>query len=450
MFCVLRRQLAKLERYCPERAILLLIIFLPAFALLGSCFVLTGCSGTTDIDSFSRKTLFHYSTVDLSDFSDSFHHARFQYQEEIPPWDLYEPDQIVGIAENMIFLQNPDGGWAKNLDYQRVYTLKELEELHAANQAVSPVASELPSEPGASTLDNRNIYSQIRYLCSVSEELENIDREESERCLASAVSGLNWIINAQHPESGGFTGVDVFGITYNDDVMIGTLRLLREISNAEKPFSRIPEELRNKSAEAYHKGIECILKTQITVTLKDGTRLKTAWCQQHSHDAPFQPIWGRSFEPPAICSSESYKILRLLMEDPFPSVEMKEAICSGCAFFDREEVRIHGKRLEVTDTESAILNGRFYTTDQKLVDDPEAPDLWARFYALDSTFDVISGSPERIQGTYPAVLDPIWCDDGCVYRQSYNELSRERRNGYSYLNGNGDAILKMYSEWKYN
>jgi PelA/Pel-15E family pectate lyase len=136
------------------------------------------------------------------------------------------------------------------------------------------------------------------------------------------------------------------------------------------------------------------------------------------------------------------------MEEPDPDEKTKAAIQAGCVFFDRSDVRIRGKKLKVIPTEPVMLNGRTYTKDRVLVDDAKAEDLWARFYALDKSFDVTAGAPKPIRGSYPAVLQPVWCDMGCTYRESYNDLSRERRNGYEYVNKEGKALLRAFAEWK--
>ncbi len=390
----------------------------------------------------------HFRAIRLSEFQDGFNHARYRYKDSIPPWKLYQPTQIIGIAENMVCLQNPDGGWAKNLDFQRVYTVKELIKLRLKNRSVKPVKYEFPRERQSSTLDNRNIYSQIRYLCRVYKEVKKVKEIDAERYLESATKAVRWILDAQHPVSGGFTGCDVFGITYNDDVMTGTLRLLRDIANGKGELAVFPEEIRTKAKAAYSRGIQCVLRDQITVTLVDGTKLLTAWCQQYSHTPTFQPTWGRQFEPPAICSAESVNVLLFLMEESEPDAKIKNSIQAGCEFLDRSDVLIRGKKLKVMPTEPVTLNGRMYTTDRVLVDDAKAEDLWARFYALDKSFDVTAGAPNPIRGSYPAVLQPVWCDMECTYRETYNDLSRERRNGYEYVNKEGQALLKAFAEWK--
>ncbi len=395
----------------------------------------------SDDESFAEMTSMHYAEISIAEFSDGFNHARYEYPDSIPPWKLYDTDQIRGLAENMIYLQNPDGGWAKNLDLQRVYSLSELKELKEKNKDVEAVTYGLKKNSSGSTMDNGNIYSQMKYLCQVYAQTgEN-------RYLTAATKALNWILNAQHPSSGGFTGSDVYGITYNDNVMSNALGTLKSVAD-DYVYDVFPNEMREKAREAYYKGIDCILKTQITVTLEDGSKLLTAWCQQHDHDT-LKPIWAREYEPPSICSSESFKILRLLMADENPTEEMKKAIVAGAEFFDRDDVRIHGKkRVSIPLSEPVTLNNHYYDHERVLEDVPDAPDMWARFYALDSSFDVKTGSRKPVQGTYPAVLSPVWVDRGCIFVNDFSEISMERRNGYAYTNTSGDKFLKEYKEWK--
>lgn len=390
----------------------------------------------------------HYTAVSLSEFKDGFGHVRHRYKNSVPPWKLYKPTQILGIADNMLYLQNPDGGWAKNLDFQRVYSKKELVQLQIKNRLIKPVAYGFRQERTGSTLDNKNIYSQVRYLCRVYNIVKDEKGIDAQRYLEAAARGVRWILQAQHPVSGGFTGCDVYGITYNDDVMAGTLRLLRDIAGGKAPFTALPEPVRREAKTAYKRGMERILQDQITLTLPNGDRILTAWCQQYSHTPPFPPIWERNFEPPAIVSRESYEVLKLLMEEPEPDEKVKRAIRAGCDFFDRDDVRIHGKKIIKKRIAPVLLNGRTYTIDRVLVDDKTAEDLWARFYALDTGFDVTLGAPKEIKGKYPSVLQPVWCDMGCLYRDEHNAISQERRNGYDYVNAGGKGLLSEYAKWK--
>lgn len=381
-----------------------------------------------------------YSPISLKEFSEGFNHARFIYKNSIPPYNLYDESQIEGIAENIIFLQNPDGGWAKNIDYQRIFTLEELKDIKKKTE-VSKQCIEYPNLT-QSTLDNNNIFSQIRYLANVYMQIpEN-------RYIESAKRGILWILNAQEPKTGGFTGSDCFAITFNDNVMVNTLCLLNDIVKNQKLYSFVDEQTRTLAKNAYYRGIDCILKTQIKVTLDNGYKILTAWCQQHSYEN-YAPVWAREFEPPSICSTESKNVVKFLMKIKNPSHEIQNAIISACEFFERPELRICGKKLVKKPHNAEIMNGRYYNYEQVLVDDPSAPDLWARFYALDSSFDVKIGSRKTIQGTYPSVLKPIWCDRQYKYVKDFNSISVERRNGYAYTTSSIKSLISIdFPEWK--
>lgn len=400
--------------------------------------------------AFKKLCETRYNSIDISAFGDGFNHARYQYKDSIPPYELYDTDQILGFAENMIYFQNPDGGWGKNFDLQRKYTLGELRQIQKEHKSIAPVTYHLKTEEHGSTMDNQNIHSQIKYLCQVYDQVKNIPSVDSKPYLDCATRALQWILNAQHPESGGFTGADVYGITYNDNVMSDALTLLRDIARGNGYFAVFPEETRDKAQAAYEKGLDCILKTQITVTLGDGTKLLTAWCQQHYHEY-LQPRWAREFEPPCICSTESYKVLQFLMEIENPSEEIKRAVKAGVEFFDRDDVRIHDKKVVEVPLDTPVFWENVKRTDTKervMQDSPGNTNLWARFYALDSSFDVEKDARKPIQGTYPPVLSPIWCDRGCKYVENYMDLSQERRTGYGYTNTNFTSTLNKYNNWK--
>ena len=182
--------------------------------------------------------------------------------------------------------------------------------------------------------------------------------------------------------------------------------------------------------------------------MDDGSKILTAWCQQHSYEN-YAPVWAREFEPPSICSTESKNVVKFLMKIENPSPEIQNAIISACEFFDRPKIRIHGKKLVKKTRKAEVLNGRYYDYEQVLVDEPSAPDLWARFYALDSSFDVETGARKTISGTYPSVLKPVWCDRGCKYVEDFNSLSVERRNGYGYTTSSMERlILTDFPAWK--
>ena len=325
-----------------------------------------------------------YNTISIEPFSDSINHARYQYENKIPPYEFYDPSQIAGIAENLINYQNEDGGWPKNVDWTRKWNPGEyeLEKIPTADNAYYH-----------STLDNRSTYTQIEYLAQVYQQLPD------QKYSASIKMGVDWLIKAQHPESGGFAGADVDAITYNDDVMTGTLRLLRQIAVGDELYSFLDQDTRDKALSAYEKGIDCILRTQIIINGK-----LTAWGQQHDHQS-LEPIWARDYEPPSITANESVGILVLLMEIEDPAPEIKEAITAGCEWL--ASARISGIKTTWVPAEPVMI-GNYYSEYEKIVEPARGYSLWARFYDLQTQ-------------------QPVFYDWGRKQVAGFNELGRERR-----------------------
>lgn len=90
-------------------------------------------------------------------------------------------------------------------------------------------------------MDNRNIFSEIRYLSRVYEQIPE------ERYAECAKRGLQWILNAQEPKTGGFTGADVYAITFNDDVMADVLSFLTEVAENKERYPFFDDELLEKA-----------------------------------------------------------------------------------------------------------------------------------------------------------------------------------------------------------
>lgn len=396
--------------------------------LLGiACVLCVACASTGNRSKeteaeWKEKNLAVYEPVSLASFSDSINHARSSYKNRTPTYALYTEAQIVGIAESMLYLQNPDGGWKKNYDQARIYYRNELEGLKKSLQNVPPLTYQKKTNNQQSTLDNRNIYSQIAYLSQVYQQVPDPRYKE---CVLRA---LEWIFNAQHPVSGGWTGSDVYGITYNDEVMTGTMETLRDIANGLPQYQYLGKKVQQRAKVAYERALQCVMNTQIKIPQADGSELLTAWCQQHDHET-LQPIWARAFEPPSITTSESVALVLMLMEEPNPSEELKKCISAACDFLLRDELILKGKRLLREKKAGVYLDGKYYDFEQTLVDDENAPALWARMYDMKT-------------------LKPVWCDRNKKICADFNDMSLERRNGYSYTGKWVEKIREPYAQWK--
>jgi PelA/Pel-15E family pectate lyase len=174
---------------------------------------------------------------------------------------------------------------------------------------------------------------------------------------------------------------------------------------------------RSQAQQAIDKGLNIILKTQVRV---DGKL--TVWCAQHD-EVTLAPAKARSYELPSLSGKESVEIVRYLMDIDHPGPEIRQAINSACGWFS--EVQITGLRLT---RERNPAHGT--QPNRTVVQDPDAPRLWARFYDISTS-------------------KPIYVDRDGIPRDSYNDLSAERRDNYSYLGDFAERLLsKDYPAWK--
>jgi PelA/Pel-15E family pectate lyase len=323
-----------------------------------------------------------WKPVSIEAFADSISHAVMKYEGRKTPYEQYSPSQIVHIAENLLSGQNDDGGWPKNKDWIRVYSADERSGLSG----------------GHSTLDNRSTWAQVEYLARVCQQTG------LRRYADSAIRGIEYILGEQRA-SGGWRGMDVEAITFNDDVMTGVLQTLKAIIEDRELYGFIGDDMLEQVNKSYDKGLTCVLKCQIKV----GDRL-TAWCQQHDN-MTLEPIWGRAFEPPSIVTEESVSIVRFLMSIKNPSPEVIESVQSAVAWFDH--VKIHGLRVEDIKAEPVTFDHHWSDVDSVEVKDPDAPPIWTRYYDLNRE-------------------KPIFCNRRRQITSSYTDLSRERRSGYSW------------------
>jgi PelA/Pel-15E family pectate lyase len=106
-----------------------------------------------------------------------------------------------------------------------------------------------------------------------------------------------------------------------------------------------------------------------------------------------------------------------------PSPEVIEAIQSAVAWFDR--VAVHGIRVREIQNPS-LHRGR----DRVVVEDPDAPPMWARFYEIGTNRPMFSGR------------------DG-IKKYSMAEIENERRVGYSWWGTWGARLLEEdYPAWQ--
>ncbi len=339
--------------------------------------------------------------IDTSGFLDAIAHWQKKFgRDRNDP--RFSPDQIESIADNLLLYQNPNGGWPKDIDWLARIPKDEVVRLRGASLEKS-------------TLDNRTTYTHVAYLA------EAYQKTGLERFRTGAERGLDYILAEQRP-SGGWRGADVDAITFNDDIMVGVMRLLVAVSKPTPIFAWLDADRRAQSQGALAKALQATLACQIVVNGQ-----KTAWCQQHDH-ATFLPVKARKYELPSICAAESSSIVRFLMDLDAPSPDIVEAIHAAMAWFD--SAAIAGLRLETVPIEPVRFENHTATRDVRVVEDPNAPLIWARYYELDTN-------------------RPFFCrGDGTVV-YSLDEVDLERRTGYGWY-GQWPAPLRdtFYPAWK--
>ena len=248
-------------------------------------------------------------------------------------------------AEMVLLFQNPDGGWPKNVGWDSFETLSDAKEGF----------KKFPKRK--STIDNSATYMQIRELAAAYTKTNNPDYRDAAR------RGLEFILREQR-RSGGWRGSDVDAITFNDDAMIGVMRLLKEITQKQSTFRWVKPAERERCQQALARALRVLLDCQIVV---DGK--KTAWCQQHDHET-LKPLKARSYELPSISGVESVKIVRYLMEEEALSAEIVEAVEGAVAWFRRSAIR--GIRIERFDIDPVKDGNKVIEHNERVVRDPDA------------------------------------------------------------------------------
>jgi len=317
---------------------------------------------------------------------------------QAPQW--YDSAEARAVADSVLQYQSPQGGWPKNTDLAR--------------PPASPNDVPLPGGGTANSLDNDATTRPMAFLARVARATGEAKYRDS------FLRGVDYLLAAQYPNGGwpqfwplreGYYS----HITYNDNAMIRTMTLLRDIAGGQPPYEFVDAPRRKRAADAVAHGVECILKTQI---IQDGHR--TAWCAQHD-EKTLEPAWARSYEPPSLSGAESVGVVRFLMSIEEPAPEVVAAIEGAVTWF--QSVAMKGVRVE-------NVPGNGGDAGPHLVRDPNARPLWARFYELGTN-------------------RPLYLDRDSVFRYDFSEVGYERRTGYSYHGTWPASLLSTeYPAWR--
>ena len=301
------------------------------------------------------------------------------------------------VLDNVVSWQQPSGGWWKAYDVR-----------------TAPPDDAAPAHDGRSTFDNDATWSELRLLARA------VTLVGDARHRAAFDRGLRATLDSQYANGGfpqRFPPPPDYGrhVTFNDDAMTNVLRLLRDVAAGESPFAFVDHAVREEAADAFDRGIACILSAQVVIDGKP-----TVWCAQHDADT-LAPAAARSYELPSLSGGESADVVLLLMSIDEPSDAVKDAVVAAIDWYER--AKLTGVRLERFDDADAPRG-----FDVRLVADADAPPLWGRFYDLDTG---------RV----------FFADRDGVKVDSLDQIGVERRTGYAWLRPFGAKLLAAYPVW---
>jgi PelA/Pel-15E family pectate lyase len=310
------------------------------------------------------------------------------------------------LAEKILVYQLPIGGWGKQLMGGTTVNYK----LPIDNNLLKKIRS---TGDEHATIDNNATSREINILIKAYKTTKNT------AYLSAAERGIQYLLMMQY-DNGGFPqyypnkAIYRKQITYNDNAMINALTVFYNIAEGKNDFDVVNPELKQKSKIALKKGIDCILKNQVS---QNG--IPTIWADQYD-EITLKPAKARAFEPISLASGESIGIIRFLMlQNPTP--EIQKSIRSAVKWLN--ENKIEGYSYKIKEQ-----NGKRI----RVLEKQENSVVWSRFYDIETN-------------------KPIFGDrDGSV-KYDYQEISEERRNGYSwYIDFANQVIDKEFPQWLIN
>lgn len=332
------------------------------------------------------------------------------------PW--YAKPEALHIADVILSYQTPSGGWSKNLNMSGEPRPKGG---HFSSETDSKFSGpgendDTPADGWSyvGSFDNGATILQLKFLARV---LSSVDKDKNTRYQAAFIRGLDYLFKAQYP-NGGFPQVwPLMGgyhdaITFNDDAMLNIIRFLKVVASGRDEYAWIPEPLRARARAVASKAIDCLLACQVRV---DG-RL-TVWGQQHDM-LTLAPCAARNYEMPSLCNKESAAIVHFLMQQERLSPAMLKAVDEAVAYYQRTVIR--GK----------MFKNDGQGTGKHLIDNPDknAP-LWPRFSDLKTE-------------------KPVFGDRDKSIHDEVDEISKERRSGYTWYTDNPKSVLAHYVKWR--
>lgn len=315
------------------------------------------------------------------------------------------------VADTIVSFQTPAGGWGKNVDRSGPARLRGQHYVPIENLPANIRTANVDERWSyVGTIDNNATTTELRFLARVQAQLPGA---EGDPYRAALLKGIRYLLGAQFPNGGWPQVYPLEGgyhdaLTYNDDAMPDVVGLLGDVGARTGDYASVPDAVAAQARGAVARAIEVILATQVRIGGK-----RTVWGQQH--DAlTLAPAGARNFEPASLSSYESASLLLLLMRQPHPSPQVRAAVRDGVAWLQDHAIR------DMEWTRGA--DGR------TLVARPGAGPIWSRYYDL-------------------ATMKPVFGDRDKSVHDDVGELSRERRDGYSWFSAGPRKAIERYGKW---
>lgn len=321
------------------------------------------------------------------------------------PDEWYASSEAKMAADSVLKYQVEIGGWPKNNTFH-----KGVDQVEMARIKSSGIGA---------TFDNSATTTEMMFLCKV------YAKQKDERYRIAFEKALNYMLKAQYSNGGwpqfypfreGNSVSYASHITYNDNAMVNVMQLLKDVAEGKPLYAvmQLSEDLKAKAKNAFDKGVDCILKTQIKVNGKP-----TVWCAQHD-EFTLLPANARAYELASFSGQESAAIAQLLMEINNPSKEIIAAVQGAVIWF--EVNKITGISVENRPGADGKKN-------MVVLENAAAAPVWARFYDLETS-------------------KPFFCDRDGIKKATLAEIGDNRRNGYSWYTSAPEKLLKKFPEWK--
>jgi PelA/Pel-15E family pectate lyase len=321
------------------------------------------------------------------------------------PTDWYASNDAIRAADSVLKYQTQKGGWAKNQNFHLGFNQKEW-----AKMQLTGIGA---------TFDNGATLQELRFLAKM------YNKVKDQRYKSAFYKGFDYILEAQY-DNGGWPQFYPFRkggntisynthITYNDNALVNIMRFLKDIVDENPLYTplEVDQNYKQKAKQAFDKGINCIINTQIKVNNQP-----TIWCAQHD-EVTLAPAKARAYELASFSGAESANIVFLLMDIKNPSKEIVNAVKGAVNWFETH--KIEGVSLK------SVINSEGLK-DVIVIEDKNSSPLWARFYDLETEL-------------------PFFCDRDGIKKNSLAEIGYNRRTGYSWYTSNPSKLIEKFPEW---